>query len=107
MSNQIKDCPVTVKDINVAQSVWGKDISALKGKTVRKKFTPVCGGEMKVSRYLLKLDKDVTMTINIFFVTGIWFCLMLSHKINFMSATHLENCKIGTITKAFCKNLHR
>jgi hypothetical protein len=83
MSNQIKDCPVTVKDINVAQSVWGKDISALKEKTVRKKATPVHGSEMKVPRDLLKLHKDVTMAIDIFFVTGSPFFLTLSHKIDF------------------------
>ncbi|MGL5934526.1 MAG: hypothetical protein ACRCZI_02770, partial [Cetobacterium sp.] len=101
MSNQIKNCPVTVEDINVAQSVWGKDISALKGKTTRKKSTPVHGSEMKVPRDLLKLHRDVTMSIDIFFVTGIPFFLTLSHKIDFMSTTHLENCKIVTIAKAF------
>jgi hypothetical protein len=57
MSNQINDCSVTVEDINVAQSVWGKDISALKGKTVRKKSTPVLRGEMKVPRDLLSYTK--------------------------------------------------
>jgi hypothetical protein len=103
MSNQIKDCPVTVKCINVAQSVWGKDISALKGKTVRKKSTPVRRSEMKVPRDSLKLHKDVTVAIDIFFVTDIPFFLTPSHKINFMSATNLENRKIGTIAKAFCE----
>jgi hypothetical protein len=38
VSNQIKNCPVTVADIDTAQMVWGKDISALKGKTTRKKL---------------------------------------------------------------------
>jgi hypothetical protein len=36
-SNQIKDFPVTVQDINVAQKIWGKNIAALKGKTNRSK----------------------------------------------------------------------
>jgi hypothetical protein len=31
--NQIKDCPVTVQDIDVALEIWGKNIAALKGKT--------------------------------------------------------------------------
>ena len=37
-SGKIKDCKVTVHNIVVAQDIWGKDVSALKGKckTVRK-----------------------------------------------------------------------
>jgi hypothetical protein len=36
-SNQIKDCPVTVQDVDVAHQIWGKNIDALKGKTTRSK----------------------------------------------------------------------
>ena len=32
-SNQIKDCPVTVKHIDTALKIWGKNVMALKGKT--------------------------------------------------------------------------
>ena len=34
-SNQIKNCPVTIENIDVAHKVWGKNIAALKGKTTR------------------------------------------------------------------------
>jgi hypothetical protein len=40
-SNQIKDCTVTVQDIDVARKIWGKNIAALKGKTTRSKSIPV------------------------------------------------------------------
>lgn len=36
-SNQIQNCPVTVQDIVTAHQIWGKNISALKGKTTHKK----------------------------------------------------------------------
>ena len=36
-SNQIKDCPVTVEDVDTAHKIFGKDIAALKGKTTRSK----------------------------------------------------------------------
>jgi hypothetical protein len=32
-SNQIKDCPMTVQDIDVAIKIWGKNIATFKGKT--------------------------------------------------------------------------
>ena len=39
--NQIKNCEVTVRDIDVAHGIWSKDMSALKGKTNRSKSTHV------------------------------------------------------------------
>jgi hypothetical protein len=34
-SNQIKDCPVSGRDAEVALKIWGPNIAALKGKTTR------------------------------------------------------------------------
>ena len=58
-SNQIKDCPVTVEDIDVALKIWGKNIAALKGKTVRIKPIPVITDFVKVPKELMKLHKEV------------------------------------------------
>ena len=30
--NLIKNCPITIEDINVAEKIFGKDISSIKGK---------------------------------------------------------------------------
>jgi hypothetical protein len=59
-SHQIKDSPVTVQDVEVATSIWGKNISALKGKTSRKKSIPVARDHIKVPAELLKLTKKST-----------------------------------------------
>jgi hypothetical protein len=57
-SNQIKDCPVTVQDVdNDALKIWGKNIAALKGKTTRSKPNPVARNFVKVPLALLKLHK--------------------------------------------------
>ena len=101
MSNQIKNCPVTAEDIDIAQRIWGKDIAALKGKTVRKKPTPVQGNSMKVPRDFLRLHQDVFMTLDIFFVAGIPFLLTLSRKIDFTTVTHLADRKLETIYQAY------
>ena len=34
--NMIKNCPVTIDNINVAEDIFGKDIYALKGKTIQR-----------------------------------------------------------------------
>ena len=86
--NQIKDCPVTVQDVDNAHKIWGKNVAALKGKTTRKKPIHVAAGFVKVPRELLRLHRDVTLTADIFFVSKIPFFLTLSRKICF--TTHCE-----------------
>jgi hypothetical protein len=58
-SNQIKDCPVTVQDIDVARKIWGKNIAALKGNTTRSKLIPVARECVKVTMDLMKLHNEV------------------------------------------------
>jgi hypothetical protein len=58
-SNQIKYSPVTIQDIDVATKIWGKNISALRGKTTRSKTHSVARDYVKVPKELLKLHKEV------------------------------------------------
>jgi hypothetical protein len=90
-SHQIKDNPVTVQDVEVAISIWGKNISALKGKTTRKKSIPVARDYVKVPTEFLKLHKEVFLTADIFFLNRIPFFLTLSCKICFTAVNHLAN----------------
>jgi hypothetical protein len=101
ISNQIQDCPVTKNDIEVAQLIWGKDVSALKGKTVRSNAPGVKGITLSVPKEFMKLNKDVLLTMDLFFVNKIVFFLTLSRKIDFTAVNHLSNKKASTIFKAF------
>jgi hypothetical protein len=65
-SNQIKDFPKTIQDIDVAMTIWGKNIAALKGKTTWSKTHPVVRDYVKVPKELLKLHKEVFLTTYIF-----------------------------------------
>ena len=100
-SNQIKDCPVTVQDIDNASKIWGENIAALKGKTTRSKPTPVARDYVKVPKELMMLHKEVYLTVDIFFVNKIPFFLSLSRKISFTAVNHLANRTVPQIFKAF------
>ena len=76
-SHQIKDSPVTVQDVEVAISTWGKSILALKGKTTQTKYVPVSRDYVKVPKEMLKLHHEVFLTADIFFVNKILFFLTL------------------------------
>jgi hypothetical protein len=100
-SNQIKDCPVTIQDIDVATKIWGKNIAALKGKTTWRKPIPVAADFIKVPIELVKLHKEVFLTVDLFFVNKIPFFLMLSRSICFTAINHLANRSVINIFKAF------
>jgi hypothetical protein len=100
-NHQIKHSPVTVHDVEVAISIWGKNISALKGKTTRKKSIPVARDCVKVPTELLKLHKEAFLTADKFFVNKIPFFLTLSRKICFTAVNHLANRIVPKIFKPF------
>jgi hypothetical protein len=100
-SNQIKDFPVTIQYIDVATTIWGKNIAALKGKTARSKMHPLARDYVKVPKELLKLHKEVFLTTDIFFVNKIPFSLTLSRKICFTAVNHLAERSVPQIFKDF------
>ena len=71
--NYIKDCPVTVADIEAAEKILGKDIHALKGKTVRKAPYRIQVDTVAVPEEILKLHKKVVLGIDYIFINGLAF----------------------------------
>ena len=74
--------------------IWGKDISALKGKTTRSKQTHVAGDLVKIPREYKLLQKSVFITADIFLVNGAPFFITLSRNIDFLGISHLPGRKI-------------
>jgi hypothetical protein len=104
-SNQIKDCPVTVADNDVATAIWGPDIAALKGKTPRSKPTPVVSDFVKIPESILDMHKDVILSADIFFVNKIPFFMTISRNICFLTVNHLADRKPEMIFAAY-KTVH-
>ncbi len=86
-------------------------MAALKGKTVRKRPEPVKTDIISIPKEIHKLHKEVTLTIDIFFVNKIPFFLTLSRVLYFTTMTHLPNRSLDLIFKAlkgiFYYNLQR
>ena len=94
---------MTVEDIDVALNIWGKNIAALKVKTTRSKPNTVERDSVKIPMELLKLHKEVFLTLDIFFVNNIPLLLTLSRKICFTAVNHLANRTVPQIFAAFKK----
>jgi hypothetical protein len=69
-SNQIKDCPVTAQDVNVALKIWGPGVALLKGKTVRYMPPVVVQDIIEAPKEIRKNHKCVTLMVDIFCQQG-------------------------------------
>ena len=100
-SNHINDCPVTVEEVNFAINIWGKNIADRKGNTTQSKPNTVKRDSVKILMDLLKLHKEVLLTLDIVFVNNISFILTLSRKICFTAVNHLADRMVPQIFAAF------
>ena len=100
-SNQINDCPVIVQEIYVAITIWGKECCALKGHTTRKKIIPVTEDLIQAPKELIKLHRDIIMTVDILFMNKTPLFLILSRNICFTTVHHIADRKDTTIYTAF------
>jgi hypothetical protein len=98
-SNQLKDCPVTVADLEIALNVWGPNISVLKGKTVRSQPGPVKLDVLQIPTEIRDLQKNITLSIDIFYVNKIPFLVTLSRVLCFVTVMHLVDKKASTVFK--------
>ncbi len=99
-SNQIKDCPVTVQDVNIALKTWGPSVALLKGKTVQRTPPVAVQDIVEVQKEIRENHKHMTLLIDIFFVSRVPYFVTLSLRICFFSVMHMTNQKIVTIFKA-------
>ena len=100
--SQIRDCPVSITDIDNAWLIFGDDIATLKGKTVRKRSPPVVDstGVYTVPEELHKNFEHLPATMDVFSVCGIRFLAFADLEIRNRMTQHLVNKKDETFYKA-------
>ncbi len=82
-----------------AYKIWGPSVATLKRKMVHKKPEPVKTETVHIPKEICKLHKEVTLTIDIFFVNSIPFFVTLSQVLYFTMVTHLHDRSLGQIFK--------
>ena len=90
----IRNCPVTKADIILAEDIFGANIGALQGKTVRKKSTRVVTTIHELPTEIIEHHRNVTLEADI---NEIPFVITTSRSIHFYTVELIKNEKSVTI----------
>ena len=87
--NLIKNNPITSRDIDVAEMIFGKDIGTIKGKSKRVKRMHVPEDYIAIPPELINAQKNVTLCLDGMFVNGMPFLTTVSRRIIYRTAQQL------------------
>jgi hypothetical protein len=89
--NTIRNCPVTAEDVNIAEKIFGADMSNLKGKLTRQKSTPVREDTVEIPEELIAQNCKIELCIDIMYVNESGFMTTIYRTIRFRSAIPIDN----------------
>ena len=89
--NMIKNCPVTLDDIKIAEAVFGPDVATLKGKTTRKTPKAVLPDTIELPKELYRNILTVELCIDTMFVNRMPFLMGIDKSIKYRSAIYVKN----------------
>jgi hypothetical protein len=100
--NLLPNCPITRRDVQAAEDIFGPDIGTLKGKTIRWAPNTVHPNMVDFPDEL-KQYQSVTLCADIMFINKLPFLVTCSRNIKFDTAELLENRERKSILQALTK----
>jgi len=88
--------PVTMRDYQIAENIYGKDLGVIKGKTVRVKPKQVVIDTTSV----IHEKQNVVLAVDIMHLTSLNFLITVARNIRFITATFLPDRRKKTIVHA-------
>jgi hypothetical protein len=88
--NVIKNCPVTVEDINIAEKIFGPDVSSLKGKSPRRKPKPVRKDLIEIPKELIMKHHDIKLCMDTMYVNGCGMLTAIDRTCKYQSLVPIE-----------------
>jgi hypothetical protein len=79
-------------DVNIAKKIFGTDMSSLKGKSTRRKSTPVWEDTIEIPEEPIANNHEIELCIDIMYVSECGFMTTIDQTIRFRSAVPIKNC---------------
>lgn len=97
--NAIKNCPVTVEDVNIAEKIFGPDIYTLKGKATRTKPKTIVKDYIEIPTELKEKHESVELCIDIMYVQSVLFLIGIATDLKLVTVVYTQKKR----TRAFGK----
>ena len=89
--NIIKNCPVTLDDINRAQKIFRHEVGHLKGSTTRKTPSVIREEKIEIPREIIHQHDDFRLYIDLFYVNGMPMLTSIDSPIRNRALVCLDN----------------
>jgi hypothetical protein len=83
--NVIQNFPVTVEDVNISESIFGPDMSSLKGKSTRRKPKPVRSDLIEIPKEIITMHHDIDLYMDAMDVNECGMLTAIDRTIKFQS----------------------
>ena len=90
-SNMIVNCPVTFSDVKNAKLIFGRDITSLKGKSVRRKLASVVADYVEIPREILESRNELEVSTDIMFINKLPFLVRIIQQLKFTTIEYLSS----------------
>ena len=95
----LEGCPVTYKDVQIVDDIYGPNLGSLKGKTVRKNNQPVSSDIAGVPYHVMAKHQNITLAIDVMFINKIPFFITLSRGLHFGTVEAIRDREVSTIVR--------
>ena len=89
--NLFKNCPVTSQDVNLAEKIFGSDISTLKGRTTRPRPEVVVDDSIDIPEELIRENEAIDLAIDLIFINRVVLMTAIDRTVKYRSVVPLEN----------------
>ena len=102
--NAIANNPVTTEDVNIAEKIFGPDIStSMKSRTTRKKPPRVRSDIIEIPKEIMEKHYEVELYMDTMFVNGMPMLTAIDKPINFRSLVPVDSKSAEDYYKALDK----
>eukprot|EP00980_Cylindrotheca_fusiformis_P016549 scaffold4962_cov112-Cylindrotheca_fusiformis.AAC.3 len=89
--NLVKNCPITIEDVKLAEKIFGPDISTIKGKSTRPRPQAVIDDYIEIPEELTMHHQDLVMCMDIMFINQCAFLTTIDKSVQFRMTIPIEN----------------